>query len=171
MTIFLRTKWFPIIVSIAFIFSLTGCFNRSADRYVKREIGLDVSDCTLVSDIDSHGGCHGDGERTIIFNCSNTSILDKFDKWNTFPLPQNLDLIMYGGEKNGEQYEYELAIKNNIPKIDNGYYYFIDRYTKYYKDYPDIHSADKIFDRGSYNFTLVVYDPKDNNLYYFEFDT
>ncbi len=158
-------------ISLTLVFILTGCFYRSTDKYVKHEIGLDVSSCTLVNDTDSHGGCHGDGERTIIFDCSNTNTLDQFKNWNTLPLSSNLDIMMYNGSKDGEDYGYGLALENNIPKIANGYYYFVDRYAKQYKDNDDIHSDNKLLDRSSSNFTLAMYDLDTNYLYYYEYDS
>lgn len=171
MTIFQRFKYWPIIISIVFVFILTGCLSRSASQYVKHEIGLNVSNCILIDDTDSHGGFHGDGERTIVFNCSNTTMLDQVGSWNNLPLSNNLDIMMYGGIKDEEEYGYNLAINNNIPKITNGYYYFIDRYTRYYKDDKDIYSDNKLLDRYSHNFTLAMYDLDTNYLYYYEYDS
>lgn len=79
------------------------------------------------------------------------------NNWNQLPLSENLNLIIYVGKKNGETYSYGLALNNNI-KINKGYYYFVDKYTKYYKDYEDIYSDYKLFDRISMKFLVAIYN-------------
>ena len=74
---------------------------------------------------------------------------------------------MYGGYKGDMYYGYELAEKNGIPKIENGYYLFIDRHDSV----TDEHSDEDLFSRYSFNFTIAFYDLDTNNFYYYEFDT
>lgn len=140
---------------------------------IKKETGINFSICEDIYNDDSHGGFLGDGELVKILNCNNTDILNKIKEknWKSLPLSENLNLIMYGGEKDGRIYSYNLAEENNIPKIETGYYYFIDRYAKYYGDLSDIHSDEKIFDRYSFNFTIIMYDIDKNYIYYYELDT
>ena len=40
-------------------------------------------------------------------------------------MTENLQLLMYGGEKEDHFYNYNLADASNIPEIKNGYYYFM----------------------------------------------
>lgn len=165
------SKLFPILLFIISILFMTGCKTETPNEHISNEIKLDVSGCTIINDNDTHGGIHGDGERMISLDCSNTNILERVNKWNRLPLSDNLGIVMYSGEKNGEIYGYDLAKDNNIPKIDNGYYYFVDRYTKYYKDYEDIYSDYKLLDRTSMNFIVAMYDLDTNYLYYYEYDS
>ena len=62
---------------------------------------------------------------------------------------------------------YELAEKADIPEIEEGYYYFIDRFS----ETKDKYSDEDLLNRYSFNFTIVLFDNKTNILYYYEFDT
>lgn len=135
----------------------------------KLDIDLDIDECKIISENDKHQGFHGDGDFILKADCSknNKKILKQVKKWKRMPLSENLQLIMYGGERDNKTYGYELAKKNNIPEIKNGYYYYIDRDS----DATNIHSDLSLFDRYSFNFTIVMYDLDTNILYYYEFDT
>ncbi len=74
---------------------------------------------------------------------------------------------MYGGIKDNTEYAYKLADEFNIPRIENGYWLFIDRHGDSVDNYDDV----ELFNRHSFNFTLALYDAYENMLYYIEFDT
>ena len=57
--------------------------------------------------------------------------------------------------------------KYNIPKIENGYYFFFDRHSESINKYDD----SKINDRSSYNFTIALLDKNTNTIYYYRLDT
>ena len=73
---------------------------------------------------------------------------------------------MYGGEKEDHFYNYNLADASNIPEIKNGYYYFYDRHA----NSKDTKDDTNIF-RGSFNFSLALYDLDADIMYLLEFDT
>lgn len=147
---------------------ITGCGNKTTDEYIKDKIDIDISYCTIEDEQDTHGGFHGDGDYIVKANCSEEQqkILNQLNGWNELPLSENLKLIMYGGERDGITYLYNLAQKANIPEINNGYYYFLNRKSDAVNEY-----SDDIFDKYSFNFTLVLYDKDNSMFYYYEFDT
>ncbi|MBQ2663259.1 MAG: hypothetical protein IJH36_10765 [Clostridia bacterium] len=118
---------------------------------------------------DNHGGFHGDGEAYRIFDCSKNrdKALEVVSLWEPLPLSENLELIMYGGERNGRSYGLTLANKAHMPKIEHGFYKFYDRHS----EARDRDSDSELFNRYSYNFSLAVYDTDTDRLYYFVFDT
>lgn len=131
--------------------------------------GFTKKDFSVVEELDTHGGFHGDGSYYLILDCSNNKekALEIVEDWNKLPLSENLNLIMYGGNKDGVTYGYELAEEAHIPKIENGYYIFEDRSSE------STDSADdtELFDRYSFNFSIAIYDSDTDKIYYFEFDT
>ena len=95
-------------------------------------LDLQKKDFSVVEELDTHGGFLGDGSYYLILDCSNNKeqALEKVEGWNKLPLSENLNLIMYGGEKDGVTYGYELAEEAHMPSIDNGYYMFEDRHSE-----------------------------------------
>lgn len=158
---------FIILVIISFLFADP---TETTTEYVTKKTGLDVSLCEVERENDTHGGFHGDGDKLVVFNCSNNAanskILDQISGWNELPLSENLELIMYGGIRDGVRYSYELADKNGIPEIKNGYYYFSNRNINATSE-----NDDDMFNQYSFNFTLLMYDSDNRKLYYYEFDT
>ena len=47
-------------------------------------------------------------------------VLEIAEKWNKLPLTENLELILYGGEKDGKSYAYNLADDAGLPEVPNG---------------------------------------------------
>ena len=54
------------------------------------------------------------------------------------------------------------------PEIENGYYFFMDRQAE---ENEDKYDDSKVLDRGSYNFTVAVYDTDTDVMHYFKMDT
>lgn len=131
--------------------------------------GFQKSDFSIVEEKDIHGGFHGDGSYYLIMDCSENKekALEILSGWKELPLSENLSLIMYGGEKDGMAYGYNLAEEAKIPRVENGYYYFCDRHSE------STNSADdsELFNRSSFNFSIAIYDSDTDKMYYFEFDT
>lgn len=157
-----------LIIVIPLLLFLGGCNKETTESYVEKEIGINLSTCKIESKKDTHSGFHGDGDLIIAFDCTNNEegILEQIKDWNPLPLSKNLDLIMYGGKKDGITYLYELATNNGIPKIKNGYYYFINRHSK-----AKTKTDDDIFNKYAFNFTLVLFDSDNNKMYFYECDT
>ena len=131
--------------------------------------GFKTSEFTVVDEKDTHGGFRGDGDYYLILDCSEKTeqAAELIKDWSPLPLTENLQLIMYGGEKNGVSYCYNLAEEAHWPIIINGVYKFVDRHSEAIDKSDDTN----LFNRYSYNFSVAVYDLDTNTLYYFEFDT
>lgn len=159
-------KKLAITLVLTFIIILSFCScNLQSDDY----FGFSKQDFTVVEEEDTHSGFHGDGDYYLILDCSNNeeTALEIVDGWKRLPLSENLELIMYGGEKDGVIYEYNLCEKAHLPLIKNGYYWFNDRNS----EGKDLTDDSELFSRGSFNFSLALYDCDTSTFYYFEFDT
>lgn len=131
--------------------------------------GFTKKDFSVVEELDTHGGFLGDGSHYLILDCSGNKQKSSeiIKDWNKLPLSENLNLAMYGGEKDGVIYGYELAKKAHMPKIENGYYIFEDRHS----ESNDSKDDSELFDRYSFNFSIAVYDCDTDKMYFFKFDT
>lgn len=162
-----------VFIGCTILFTKCSFFKFDSIKYVNEEIGIDISNCNIEKEIDTHGGINGDGDYLIVADCSkdNNSVKKQVTNWRSLPLSKNLQTIMYGGTISGRDYRYNLAKDHNIPKIKNGYYYFIDRYAIQYRDINNINSDENLFNRYSFNFTLAMFDEDNKKIYYYEFDT
>ena len=116
---------------------------------------------------DDHGGFLGDGvtRGVLVFSSQNGAALEKAlaenEAWHTLPLPEPVQLFIYGGEKDGVNYGEPMK---DVPKITEGYYYFRDRLH-------DTFSTDQLMDAYSYNATIALYDTQNTTLYLIKYDT
>ena len=156
-------KVIALIYAMLMIALLCGCTDK--DPY----FGFTKQDFTIVEENDTHGGFLGDGEYYLILDCSDNTekALENIEGWNSLPLSENLELAMFGGEKDGEAYGYMLSELAHMPKIENGYYFFEDRFD----GAEDPSDDSELLSRYSFNFSLAVYDCDTNLLYFFAFDT
>ena len=162
--------FFPAVhclIACLFLLSLNPVGRYISDTY--EYFGFAKRDFSVVEELDTHGGFHGEGSYRLILDCSENKqdALENVCGWNTLPLSENLALIMYGGHKDGMWYGYNLAEDANIPSIENGYYIFKDRHS----DSRDSADDSELFDRHSFNFSIAIYDSDADIMYYFEFDT
>lgn len=156
-----------ILAAILACVVLSSC--NTAESEDAEYFGFKTSEFTIVDEEDTHGGFHGDGSYYLILDCSEKAeeAGEIIEDWKPLPLTENLQLIMYGGVKDGENYGYNLAEISKWPVINNGVYKFVDRHHEAVEETDD---AD-LFDRYSFNFSIAVYDLDTNTLYYFELDT
>lgn len=171
---------FCVVVSLIMIVSVY-IFSKSIktdEEYIfddiKNKTNVNFKTCRIINKKDTHGGFLGDGEKKVIYICGkNFNTRNIREKWTKLPLSENLNIYLYGDAvKNGVTYPKKEEKNYAIPKIENGYYYFIDNYSMQYKDVNNIYSDEKILDMGrSNNFTLAIYDIDKNYLYYYEIDT
>lgn len=140
---------------------------------ISNMIGVDVSVGEVVSESDSHGGFHGDGDRIIKIQFADTSVSDLIKdnkKWSAMPLTENLTALVYGLHTENSSIGPMIHDGNNVPvvpEIGNGYYYFQDRHDQSMDPKDDTN----VLSRASYNFTIVLFDMEANILYYLELDT
>jgi len=64
-------KWlsFCTVFLIVLIFLIGFLFKMSSSKYIKKEIGIDISSCEIIKDLDTHGGCMGDGSYLLVADC------------------------------------------------------------------------------------------------------
>jgi len=107
-----------LLLETIIIFSSTGCGNTSTVKYINRKLNMDIYGCNIVANCDEHGGFHGDGDYYVEleFLDNSKNIIKQLYSWNELPLSENLQLIMYGGEKDGITYGYELLKKEEFQK-------------------------------------------------------
>ena len=159
-------RWVAIgVLLIAVLFS--SC-RLPLSRNNKSVMGFNPSAFSVVEERDTHGFL-GDGDYYLILDCSSNADEARkiIEDWKPLPLSENLQLIMYGGEKNGMQYGYDLAQNAHWPRIEHGYYQFVDRHSESKNPGDD----SELFDRYSFNFEIAVYDLDSDYLYYYRFDT
>lgn len=129
--------------------------------------GFHKSDFVVIEEYDDRG-FHGDGIYSLVLDCSeNTDVaMEIVAEWKELPLSEELSLMMYGGKCGNTFYCYDYAEKANIPEVENGYYYYCDRYRLEKNDGDALNSPEQI----SPNFTIVIYDADTDDLYYLEVD-
>ncbi len=128
-------------------------------------LGLDLSGGTVVSERNTHGGFLGDGDTFVVMTFSRTDQPTLESEmtgpyWHPLPLTDDLFKVTYSlalGE-DGEPL---------FPEVGQGYYYFRDRHSQSRDPADD----SGLFGRGSWNFTLAIYDSQTGTLYYYELDT
>ena len=166
----MKGTFFILIICCCF---LSACSSQAPNEYISNKIGIKIPSNINIELTDTHAGFLGDGTTYTkieftdkVADNINTSIKENHN-WNLLPLSENLQLIMYGGIRGTLIYQYNLANHFGIPTIQHGYWMFIDRFDKEITLYSD----DDLFDSGSFNFTLAIYDTDTNTLYYLEYDT
>lgn len=168
-----KKQYKHLLFLVMVILFLTGCFSESINKRISISLGIEIPKDIKIEYEDTHGGFHGDGETVAVFEFNNSmgediqsEILNNED-WNKLPLSENLDLIMYGGEKEGIDYAYNLAELLDMPPIENGYWFFNNRHSNSISPKEDLN----LFNQYSFNFTIAVYDIDTQTLYYLKFDT
>ena len=151
---------------IAAVIALSGCQNYED---ISMALGADVNTAEVLSETDSHGGFHGDGERYMEFQFEGNefeNVIKKDNTWHSLPIKEDtVTAVFYGLEKDG--IVYGPYIDAEIPKVEEGYYFIYDRHS----DSTEPFDSAEILERGSFNFTAAIYDVNTDRLYYVEVDT
>ena len=140
---------------------------------ISNTLEVDVCDGVVIYQYDDHGGFLGDGEMVVKLSFSDTDCLNRIKEssaWNPLPLTKNLEAFVYGAVIYGCNYEpciHDEDYNPVVPKIENGYYCFVDRHSQS-KDKKD---DSPLLNRYSINCSLAIYDTDTNLLYYLELDT
>ena len=143
---------------------LSGCsFNI---RNITSVIEINNNNCRIIKERDTHGGFLGDGEFYAEIRCKNINLEELSSNWKKMPLSKSLnditEMVWCDYNKCGNLYE-----KYDIPNVNNGYYFFLDRHS----DSKDKYDSTDLNNRSSYNFTLAMYDDESKIIYYYELDT
>jgi hypothetical protein len=143
------------------------------DSYNKR-IGMNLpKDSIILIEEDGHGGFHGDGEYYSEVQLTEDAVKEfvnnasKAGEWLSYPLPKDIEILLYGGKYMGTDYQIGEKSKN-IPKdIKDGIYYVKDRLAERNPNMKNIN----IITRGSYNVTISILDPDTKKLFIYKLDT
>ncbi len=169
----MRGKW----ISLAFVgcavlffcgrFLFGGIWADSS--YLYSDLKIDENKFVVIDEKDTHGGFLGDGTYYIKLDCSENymEIEDIMSEWPKLPLTRNLEIVLYGGERDGVAYAFDFAEDVGIPKPEHGRYFFIDRH----REAKDRYSDSGLLDRYSFNFSVAIYDSDKKMLYYLREDT
>lgn len=150
------------MIFLAGTLMLSACSLKDVKNEVSKTLDLDVSDGTVISSSDTHGGFHGDGTTYIALQFPEEELSDTLKQnraWHEFPLSDTLTTLVYGKKEEQSQTGPFLTDDDGntlIPEIKNGYYYFKDRNNN---------------GGNSFNFTAAFYDTDSNTLYFCELDT
>ena len=146
-------------------------FSQSINKRISKSLGIEIPGSMKIDYEDTHGGFHGDGETfaTIEFNKSiaeniREDIADHMS-WNSLPLSENHDILVYGGTKEGITYTYNYAELLSMPRIENGYWFYEDRQPE-----STLFWEEEDLIPFPYNFTIAIYDLDTDTLYYLESD-
>lgn len=168
-----------VIAAVIAAVSLSGCMigEASDKRDISRRLGIDCSKAKVTEKYDSHGGFHGDGTSFYALQFDEDwpdEKISRSDNWRAFPLSDNAVSILWGWQTE-ERSDFPMIIRDNdwnkplFPRIEHGYWFFLDRHSFAADPRDDSHVLDE--SRPSYNFTIAVYDTDHHTLYYSEFDT
>lgn len=169
-------RWLLIVLCL--LLALTGCGARSLQDEASRALELDLSAGTAVSERDTHGGFHRDGMSFLKLSFPDDALADVIaadPAWNPLPLSNVTTALVYGlrSEQDGSDLGWGPYLTDEqgeplvSPAVENGWYRFIDRHAQSY----DSADESEVLERGSFNFTLALYDADRNELYYLTLDT
>lgn len=80
-------------------FSLAACGSQEPQKVISNELGIDVSIGNEISNLDTHGGFHGDGTTFIALEFSGEEVLNQIKEnaqWKAFPLDDTVRTLVYG---------------------------------------------------------------------------
>lgn len=164
------------ICVLVILICLASC-GASEENYALMLNETDISEGTLTAERDTHGGFHGDGlfYSSFLFEGESRERfgreLSVNESWHALPLSETLSIAAYGGMYNDVSYGILLAFSDgdecNLPEVQNGYWYFVDRHPKAV----DMESSDELLSRYSYNFVFAIYDCDTGILSYYRLDT
>ncbi len=159
-------KTFAISLLIIVLFTLVACGSKTAQDTVSKELGLSVSGGKEVSNINTYSG--SEGHSCIAISFEDETVLEEIkgnSKWKEFPFDETMQALVYGLEdETGEIGAFLSDGQGNllVPEIQNGYYILIDRHSD---------TKTNILERGSFNFTVGLYDTDSSTLYCCKLDT
>ena len=154
------------IINLLLLIVLVSGGSNNRLKSISESIELDVSNCKIEKDIDTHGGFLGDGDFFAKIICTADVDNEIQSNWKELPLSSELqqimEMIQYNNDGGNNVYD-----KYGIPKLESGYYYFHDRHS----DSKDINDDSELNSRSSYNFSIGIYDIENKIIYYYELDT
>jgi len=131
------------------------------------QLRLDVTSGTVISSYNDYGGFHGDGvryEERVFPDDRVLTYIEANPNWHSLPLPENLEILIYGKEFPGSTVGPYFSSDVSFPRVERGYYYFFDE---------KINSTDasQVLSRGSFNYIFAIYDVDTDQMYFATYDT
>lgn len=143
-------KLFALILLISLALCACGVAPTAQEK-VGNALGIDLSAAELLSENDTHGGFHGDGETIIQLRVGDIStLINGKEGWHELPVDEDM-----------------LRLTPQFGDIESGCWYFYDRHSKA----TDPYDYSAVNGRFSYNFSFAVYDSEAGLLNYYELDT
>ncbi|MCI6536283.1 MAG: hypothetical protein MR443_01355 [Lachnospiraceae bacterium] len=142
---------------------------------VSQTLQVALAQGRMIENVDTHGGFHGDGQSLAVWKFDDNSMLEQIQTdsdWKELPLTDNLEELLYGVVYDNGMSITEIGpcvdfSEEQLPRIQNGYYYFVDRQAEAEAQ----HSDAQIMERPALNFSVALYDTDMGTLYYIEVDT
>ena len=134
-------------------------------RRVSESLGIDVSRGTVDFSYDDHSGFHGDGTMYAVLSFPDDTLEDMISApggWYALPLTENLQTLIYGNWTETKVIGPFVGVA--VPAVEQGWWYFYDRQG-------ETHDDSEVLNRGSFNYTVAIYDADQNQLIYIEYDT
>lgn len=152
------------IIMLLTIFTLTGCINQKKE--ISKTIELNLNKCNIEKSIDNHGGFLGDGDSFVKIKCEEVDKNELEKNWKKLPLSNNIKEVLEMEQCDDNECK-NVFKRYEIPEIENGYYYFLDRHT----DSKDKKDDTNLNNRSSYNFSIALYNSNEKIIYFYELDT
>ena len=149
-----------LLLTAAVLFGCGRDENQEALKKISCELSLDLPDGELLTAEDSHGGFHGDGLFFAAVRFADGTMEERLKAdghWQAFPANETVQALLCG---------YEFTDGRYGPYLTNGYYWLRDR-----QIIDGQASGADILHRGSFNFTIGVYDSDTGILYCCKMDT
>ncbi len=149
---------------------------KSTQRSISEEIGIDVTDAELLSEMDTHGGFHGDGISCVVLQLNEKTAQEEIrtQGWAEFPMDETAKALLYGVTKTTPEGVWMMGPylrgedeKPLVPHMDKGHYFLLDRHSDAKPNQNDA----EILQRASINVTIAVYDDVSHLLYVCKLDT
>lgn len=152
-----------LIILILVVSYIVYSFTLSKYFFYSSHIEIQIPIFTKMEERDTHGGFHGDGETFVKAYFTEKQALKFVNKikmnshWKELPMPDILEKCATKGIDDDVE----------IPYIENGYYFFIDRHSQSTNKY----EYNEIHNRASWNYSIAVFNRDTNILYYYALDT
>lgn len=155
-----------LVCGVMLFFSVNSCSFNNKIANISDNIDLNIRNCKIESEIDNHSGLLGDGEYFAKIICGDKEDNEITSTWEKLPLSEELQKAMDLKKCNDETCK-DTFDEYGIPKLEKGYYNFLDRRMGVRNKKSD----QELNDKNSYNFSVAIYDSNNKTIYYYELDT
>lgn len=152
-----------ILIGILCIMILGGCGTNKKSEYISKIIGIEEEKLQIIKEKDTHSGFMGDGNYFAKVKCKDFIVSDN---WKKLPLTDSI-LEVLNMEHCDKKDCKNVFDRYDIPKVEDGYYYFVNRHSNVTNRY----DSTNLGESKSYNFTIAIYDNKTKMMYFYELDT